>query len=65
MTCGFSVAGAAGFTWTNGTSGQLKFTGTGTLHPGSVAGCPGLVNTGDVLRLTGTLSATASVMMGP
>ncbi len=67
MTCGFNATGGAVITWTNGTGGQLKFVGTGTLHSTAVAaGCLGLVNTGDVLRLTGTLNIPAStVMMGP
>ncbi|HEY1573602.1 MAG TPA: hypothetical protein VGG05_19830 [Pseudonocardiaceae bacterium] len=66
LTCGFSVAGQANFTWTNGTAGQLKLPGTGTLHPiGVSSGCFGLVSATDTLTLTGTLTVTpSSIMIG-
>jgi hypothetical protein len=59
LTCSFNVVGTPNATWTNGTSGQLKFTGTGTLHPASVsAGCFGEVGTSDTLTYTGTYTVT-------
>ena len=67
LTCSFDVAGQADATWTNGTSGQLKFTGAGTLPPVNIsAGCFGLVSTTDTLTYTGTYSVTPStITVGP
>lgn len=62
-TCSFDVAGQANATWTNGTTGQLKFVGTGTLHPVHIsAGCFGLVNTTDTFTYTGTYNVTPTTI---
>lgn len=59
LTCSFNVVGAANAAWTNGTSNQLQFTGTGSLHPANVsAGCFGEVGTTDTLTYTGTYTVT-------
>jgi hypothetical protein len=59
LTCSFNVVGNPNATWTNGTTGQLKFTGTGTLHPANVsAGCFGEVGTSDTLTYTGSYTVT-------
>lgn len=63
LTCSFDVTGQANATWTNGTSGQLKFVGTGTLHPVNISpGCFGLVNSGDTMTYTGTYNVTPTTI---
>lgn len=62
-TCSFDVAGQANATWTNGTSAQLKFTGSGTLHPVNIsAGCFGLISTSDTLTYTGSYNVTPTTI---
>ncbi|HEX5117958.1 MAG TPA: hypothetical protein VFW65_22475 [Pseudonocardiaceae bacterium] len=67
LTCSFGVAGQADFTWTNVTGNQLKFTGSGTLHPvGVSSGCFGLISSSDVMTFTGTFGfSPSSVTIGP
>lgn len=62
-TCSFDVAGQANATWTNGATGQLNFTGTGTLHPANISpGCFGLVSTTDTLTYKGTYNVTPATV---
>lgn len=66
LTCSFNVSGQFNFTWTNGSSGQLRFIDN-ALHPTNVAaGCFGLVSTTDILTFTATFTVTPStIMIGP
>jgi hypothetical protein len=63
VTCSFDVVGQPNATWTNGSAGQLNFTGTGTLHPANVsAGCFGEVGTTDTLTYTGAYTVTPTTI---
>lgn len=64
LTCSFNATGSANITWTNGTSGQLEFVGSRTLHPsGGSAGCFGRVSATDTLSWTGTYTVTPTTIM--